>query len=112
MRAKVLSIVYARSIFKQSLGQVAKKEYEQALGDYDQAIRLAPRKARAYYHRGLARGEFKRFAQPLADYDQAIRLDPRFNEAYLSRAWLLASRPNIKLRAPRRRWNPRPGSAS
>jgi len=84
------------------LAHAAKKEFEKAIADYDQAIRLSPRNAKAYYDRGLARVELKRFDQALADYDATIRLDPRFDEAYLSRAWLLASCPNMKFRDPKK----------
>jgi Flp pilus assembly protein TadD len=34
----------------------------------------------------------------LADYGQAIRLDPKNAEAHNARAWLLATRPDDKLR--------------
>jgi tetratricopeptide (TPR) repeat protein len=55
-----------------------------------------------YYEWGLARVEVKLFEGALADFDAAIRLDPRHDEAYLSRAWLLASCPNTRLRDPRK----------
>lgn len=38
------------------------------------------------------------FAQALADYGQAIRLDPKNAEAHNSRAWLLATCPDEKVR--------------
>ena len=50
--------------------------YDRAIRDFDEAIRLDPKYARAYAERGyawLAKGNYD---QALKDYDQAIRLDP------------------------------------
>jgi tetratricopeptide (TPR) repeat protein len=93
---KKLSFVYR----DRGTARAARKEYDQAIADYDQALRLSPKSARTYYQRGLARVEIKQFDKALADYDAAIGLDPGFDEAYLSRAWLLASCPNTRLRDP------------
>jgi tetratricopeptide (TPR) repeat protein len=48
-------------------------QYEQALADLNQAIRLNPREALAYSHRGAAATEMKRFEQALRDLNEAIR---------------------------------------
>jgi tetratricopeptide (TPR) repeat protein len=84
------------------VARAARKEYDKAVADYAEVIRLSPGNASAFYHRGLARVEIKEYDKALADYGQAIKLDPRFDEAYLSRAWLLASCPNARLRDPRK----------
>ena len=44
----------------------------------------------------------KQYDNALEDYKAAIRLDAGFDEAYLSRAWLLASCPNVRLRDPKK----------
>src|SRR5262245_22952130 len=51
-------------------------DFDRAIADFDQAIRLQPDSALAYHHRGNAwsgKGELDR---ALADYEAAIRLDP------------------------------------
>ena len=82
--------------------KAGRKDYDGPIAEYDQAIRLLPKDAKAYYQRGLARVKIQQFDKSLADYDAAIRLEPGFDEAYLSRAWLLASCPNTRLRDPKK----------
>ncbi|SMN10976.1 TPR domain protein, putative component of TonB system [uncultured Candidatus Thioglobus sp.] len=50
-------------------------EYEQAMDDFDQAIKLNPN-ADAYYIRGTAKGELNRHEEAIDDFDQAIDINP------------------------------------
>jgi tetratricopeptide (TPR) repeat protein len=62
------------------------KEYEPALGQYNQAIQIAPYLGEAFCGRGcvyLAMGDA---ARALADFDRAIECDPRQIAAYIKRA--------------------------
>ena len=62
-----------------------KGQYDRAIADYDQAIRLNPSHGIAFYNRGYAwraKGEYDR---SIADYDQAIQLDPNFSAAFNNR---------------------------
>ena len=62
-----------------------KGQYDRAIANYDQAIRLNPNYAIAFYNRGYAwraKGEYDR---SIADYDQVIRLDPNFSAAFNNR---------------------------
>jgi len=61
---------------------------EQALADFDAAVRLDPMNANAYSNRGLTYSELGRQAEALADYDAAIRLDPMNANAYTKRGVL------------------------
>lgn len=61
------------------------KEYEKALPDYDQAIRLNPEDATAYFNRGLAYAVSGKYEQAIQDYSEAIRLKPDYVAAYLGR---------------------------
>jgi tetratricopeptide (TPR) repeat protein len=67
----------------------AKREYDQAIADYGEAIRLDPKYAVAYRSRGDAWRAKREYDQAIADYDQAILLNPRDDVAYNNRglAW-------------------------
>jgi tetratricopeptide (TPR) repeat protein len=65
-------------------------EYDKAIKDYDEGIRLDPRQAYAYVNRGDAWLEKAEYDKAIRDFNEAIRLDPDFAPAYLKRglAWL------------------------
>ena len=68
----------------------AKKDYDRAIADFDQAVRLAPDNAAAVNARGLtcvdAKGEFD---TAIADFDSAIAIEPGNANYYDNRgnAW-------------------------
>ena len=57
-------------------------DYEKAIADYDQAIRLDPQDPRGLRQPGQAWYSKGDFEKAIADYDHAIRLDPRNPHAY------------------------------
>jgi tetratricopeptide (TPR) repeat protein len=61
------------------------QDYEHALSDYGQAIRLNPAAADAFNNRGNAYREMLEFDKALRDYDEAIRLNPKYAHAYNNR---------------------------
>jgi tetratricopeptide (TPR) repeat protein len=68
----------------------AKGDFDRAIADYNEAIRLNVQYARAYSNRGNAwqgKGDFDR---AIADYNEAIRLNPQYANAYYNRgnAWV------------------------
>jgi Tfp pilus assembly protein PilF len=61
---------------------LSKYDYDRAISDYDQAIRLDPKQAEFYDNRGeayVAKGDYDR---AIADLDHAIRLKPDFPDPY------------------------------
>jgi tetratricopeptide (TPR) repeat protein len=66
-----------------------KREYDRALADYAEAIRLDPDLAPAYLGRGWARQMKGQYDEAITDYTEAIRLDPRYTLAFSNRgvAW-------------------------
>ncbi|MFQ5924663.1 MAG: tetratricopeptide repeat protein, partial [Dehalococcoidia bacterium] len=61
-------------------------EFERAIEDLDEAIRLDPRVAMSYGNRGFAYYNLGEFERAIEDYDEAIRLDPQDAVAYVLRA--------------------------
>ena len=62
-----------------------KEDYDRAIQDFNQAIRLVPNYVRAYYNRGNVHQRKGDFDSAIADYGQAIRLDPKFGDAFNNR---------------------------
>ncbi len=50
--------------------------YDQAIGDYSQAITLRPDYANAYNNRGIAYEHKNQNDQAIADYRMAVKIDP------------------------------------
>ena len=61
------------------------KEYDLALADYTQAIRLDKTSAHVYNNRGLIYVAKKDYERAIADYDLAIQLDPKYVLAHNNR---------------------------
>lgn len=62
-----------------------RKEYDSALGHYNQALKLDPAYAAAYLNRGVVYYERQQYPQALADYTQALKYDPKLLQAYNNR---------------------------
>ena len=80
------SIPKARLLALASFAWAAKKKYDKAIDDYNEAIRLEPQDARSYYGRGYAWAAKKEFEKAVTDFDDAIRHDALFSAAYVGRA--------------------------
>ena len=52
-------------------------QYEQAIQDFDEAIRLNPQDAHAYYSRGRAYVRLGQYEQGIQDYNDSIPLNPQ-----------------------------------
>jgi tetratricopeptide (TPR) repeat protein len=64
-----------------------KKEYDRAIQDFDEAIRLNPKNTLAYYWRGTVWSYKQSCDKAISDYDVAIRLNPRCVEAFAYRGY-------------------------
>ena len=80
----------------------AKGEFDKALADYTEAIRLDSTDAWAHHDRGLLWKVRSEYDKALADYDEAIRLNSDYASAYNNRAWIWATCPDAGQRAGRR----------
>ncbi len=59
--------------------------YEQAITEYTQAIKLDPNLTSLYYNRGLAYSYKENYGLAIADYSKAIELDPEYADTYNNR---------------------------
>ena len=62
-----------------------KGEYDKAIADYSEAMRLWPNWRGYYLNRGLAYAAAGRSREAIADFDVAIFLKPDFVEAFVAR---------------------------
>jgi len=76
------------------IGYADQEDYERAIRDYNQAIRLDPTLASAYNNRAYVHWKKKDYSRALLDYDQAIRLDEKFALAYNGRGNVYAAKNN------------------
>ena len=69
---------------EKSVGAITNK-VDDAVADYDEAIRLKPDDTEAYLNRGIAKAALGRYDDAIADYDEAIHLKPDLAAAYYNR---------------------------
>ena len=65
------------------------ERYEEAIADYDQAIKLDPNNPSPYIGRGKALSDLKRHYEAIADYNKAIKLDQSDPMPYIGRGIVL-----------------------
>lgn len=77
---------------KRGLDAFDNHNYDLAITDYTEAIRLNPDYAEAYVNRGLAYTQTGDDDKAIADYTAAIHLKPDFAEAYINRGYAYGQR--------------------
>lgn len=78
-------VAQAEDFLREGIQKYARGDYQGAIADYIQAIRLSPDNANTYINRGNARGRLKDHEGAIKDYTQAIRLNPDNAFAYAFR---------------------------
>lgn len=86
-----------RSSIEECRGNVwmAHDEYDKAIQDYDEAIRLDPKAAGPFIRRGEAWRFKEEFDKAIQDCDEAIRLDPKDAGAFFCRGRAWGAKMNI-----------------
>ena len=74
------------------------KEYDRALQDLDDAVRLDGKDSRAYLSRSSLLSGQGKFREALQDLEQALLVNPNSAELLNARAWILATCPDQQLR--------------
>jgi len=75
----------ARAFFNRGRAWAEKGQYDRAIQDFDEAIRLDPNYPDAFNNRGVAWSGKGQVDRAIADFDQAIRLDPNYAIAIYNR---------------------------
>ena len=88
--------------FDRGYAAMERKDYDKAIAEFTEAIRLDPQYDAAYHNRGHVYAERKDYAKAIADFNEAIRLNPQDPTTNTSLAWILATCPNAELRNGKR----------
>ncbi len=75
----------ADTYFNQGLAKQESGDYQGAIADYNQAIKIKPDFASAYFVRGIAKSNLEDYQGAIADCNQAIQIKPDFADAYYFR---------------------------
>ncbi len=71
--------------YNRGAAKIEKGDLDGAIADYNRAIELNPKDARAYNNRGIAKRAKGDLDGAIADYNRAIELDPKLAIAYNNR---------------------------
>jgi tetratricopeptide (TPR) repeat protein len=77
----------AITFFENGNGWLQKSDYDKAIADYDEAIRLDTNDAYAFRARGVAWFYKRDYDKAIADLSEALRLRPINPDVYSCRAW-------------------------
>jgi len=90
--------------YRYSLGYTwnQRNEFDKAIAEYSEAIRLNPNSADLYRYRAFAWSRAQEQDKALADYTEAIRLEPNDSLAHNSVAWILTTCPDERIRDTKR----------
>jgi tetratricopeptide (TPR) repeat protein len=61
------------------------KQYDRAIADFDEAIRVDPNYAAGFSNRGVAYMKKEDYDRAIADFDEAIRVDPNYADGFSNR---------------------------
>ena len=89
--------------FRTRLGRCScaiRRHMTDALGDYDEAVRLDPGNAAHYRGRGQVWHWKKEHDKAIADYSEAIKLDPKSAPAFIGRGAAWAGKKNYTMPSP------------
>jgi len=67
-------------------------KFDQALGDFNEALKLKPNDAAIYDYRGVAYRAKGQDDKAMEDFNRAIELDPKFAKSYRDRAMIYYDR--------------------
>jgi tetratricopeptide (TPR) repeat protein len=77
----------AQTYYERGMSLYNQSNYDAAIQEFTEAIRIDPNYALAYYNRGNSYRYKNDYDRAIADYTQAIRLDPNYRNAYSNRGF-------------------------
>jgi tetratricopeptide (TPR) repeat protein len=77
--------ILARAFFNRGRAWSDQGQFDRAIQDFAQAIRLDPEYPDAFNNRGVAYAGMGQFERAIEDYDRAIQLDPNYAIAIYNR---------------------------
>jgi tetratricopeptide (TPR) repeat protein len=78
--------------------RLVQKDYDHAIADFSEVLRINPKDAWAHYDRARCWQRKRDFAKAIADFNDAVQLNPRSAAAYNGRAWIWATCADVKFR--------------
>jgi tetratricopeptide (TPR) repeat protein len=75
----------AKRYFDSGNAKLRDRDYQLAIEDYNEALRIDTQNTKIYDNRGIARSQLGDLDGAIADYEEAIRLNPQNANAYYNR---------------------------
>ena len=90
---QILSQLTAIDYYNRGVTKALSGDYQGAIADYNEAIKLKSDYAEAYNNRGISKVKLGDNQAAIADFNQAIKLKPDYADAYMGRGF---SKNNLK----------------
>src|SRR5258708_13237885 len=82
----VVNVQGADAHYTRAQLEFAMGDYERAIADLTETLKINDNDPEAYYHRGRAKFPQRNYLSAIDDYTQAIKLNPTYAEAFRHRA--------------------------
>lgn len=87
----------ARALNARGLAHQAKGDFDRAIADYTEAVRVDPRFVFGHLNRGWAHNEKREYSSAIVNLNEAIRLDPRLAAAWNQRGIALRNQGQLDM---------------
>ena len=94
--ASIMNAFASELFLNKGIAKLKEQEYEFAISNFNQAIRLNLGSYEAYKLLGEAKAACGLLSEAVQDFDLAININPFYTEAYLKKALLLQKTGNLK----------------